>query len=364
MCYDYFVIKNNKGETPMKPAFFTFGLIATLCGGNAMADDFTYAANGVAAYNIMAMQHNIVNRAIILPTRRDAKKTENNAVDAEQYGEMLYYGEYGDDTGVLPLTGRNGGDVSNAYIGADWQHIDENVKFKSHPHMDATMDLAMIEFGNNFETMYGRPLDLKFFGGYVGGDIKNQELRISQGGGFIGIFAHRTVDNFDINAVGNFGLMINNVRKLPTTDEFNNIWVSVNMDVAYNFAIDEYIVLKPNVRGGYTWIYSPNYELKNGQNINNKNFSVFELTPAIDANINVGDGWTIGARGAYVMNFVDGGETYVEYSKISSIESKDYFEYGIKIEKSVDDLNFGINVGRHDGGRTGWFGGATIKYLF
>ena len=30
----------------------------------------------------------------------------------------------------------------------------------------------------------------------------------------------------------------------------------------------------------------------------------------------------------------------------------------------MGDLNFGLNVGRHDGGRTGWFGGVNIKYLF
>ena len=352
----------------MKPGFLTFGLIATLGAGNAVATDLGYNANAIAAYNIMSTQHNIVNRAIILPTRRgtaaNITKPANGGIDAEQYGEMLYYGEYGDDTGILPLNGRNGGDTSNAYIGADWQHIDENVKFKSYPHMDTTMDLGMIEFGNNYETMYGRPLDLKFFGGYVGGRIKNDAVRIGQDGGFIGIFAHRLIENFDVNVVGNFGLMVNDVRRVPATDDFNNVWVSINMDVAYNFAVDEYVVLRPNVRGAYMWIYSPNYELKNGQHINNKNFSVFELTPGIDADIDIGDGWTIGARGAYIMNFVDGGETSVEYSRISSIESKDYFEYGIKVERSLNDLNFGINVGRHDGGRTGWFGGATIKYLF
>lgn len=352
----------------MKPGYFTFGLIATLVAGNAVAVDLGYNTNSIAAHNIMAIQHTIVNRAIVLPAQtgaknvvRDERKEPRNP---DEYGEMIYYGEYGDDTGILPLVGRNGGDASNAYIGADWQHIDENVKFKSYPHMDTTMDLGMIEFGNNYETLYGRPLDLKFFGGYVGGRIKNDAVRIGQDGGFVGIFAHQSIDNFDINVVGNFGLMINNVRNLPTTDDFNNVWVSINADAAYNIAIDEYVVLRPNVRGGYMWIYSPNYELKNGENINNKNFGVFELTPAVDLVANIDDGWSIGARGAYVMNFVNGGETYVEYSKISKLKTDDYFEYGIRVEKNMDNLNFGINAGRHDGGRTGWFGGATIKYLF
>ena len=349
----------------MKPRHFIFSLIATMCTRNALATGLAYNANSIAAHNIMSMQHAIVNRAVILPMHGVPTTKMNKTIkEPDKYGEMVFYGEYGDDTGILPLTGRNGGDTSNAYIGADWQHIYEKVKFKTYPHMNTNIDLGMVEFGNNYETLYGRPLDLKFFGGYVGGNIKNGDIRIGQDGGFIGIFAHQKVYNFDINAVGNFGLIINDVRELPTTSDFNNVWVSANIDAAYNFIVDEYVVLRPNVRGGYMWIHSPNYELKNGININNKNFAIFELTPAIDFIADIGNGWSIGARGSYVMNFVNGGDTYLEYSKISKLETDDYFEYGIKVEKYINDLNFGISAGRHDGGRTGWFGTVMIKYLF
>lgn len=349
----------------MKPRYFTFGLIATMCAGNSFAADLAYNANSIAAHNIMAVQHTIVNRATVLPVRENTPaKADDTTKDSDDYGEMVYYGEYGDDTGILPLVGRNGGDNSNAYIGADWQHIDDKVKFKSYPHMDTNLDFGIIEFGNNYETLYGRPLDLKFFGGYVGGRTKNDAVRIGQDGGFVGILAHQGIDNLDINVVGNFGLMVNDVRELPTTDDFNNIWASINLGLAYNFVVDEYVVIRPNVRGGYMWIYSPNYELKNGENINNKNFAVFELTPGVEFDANIGNGWLIGAHGAYVMNFTNGGETYVAYSRIEKIKIDDYFEYGIKIEKHMGDLNFGLNVGRHDGGRTGWFGGVNIKYLF
>jgi hypothetical protein len=207
-------------------------------------------------------------------------------------------------------------------------------------------------------------LDLKFFGGYVGGDIENNGVDIDQNGGFFGVLAHQSIDDFDLNFVADFGLMANDVNDMTTAKNFNNVWVAVNLDAAYKFAIDEHLVLRPNVRGRYMWIFSPNYVLKNGENIDNKNFGAFELTPGIDIISDLGNGWSIGARGAYVMNFVSGGETYVEYAKIEKLKTDNYFEYSIKIEKYVDDLFFGINVGRHDGGRTGWFGGLTIKYLF
>ena len=348
----------------MKSAYWTIGLITAMYAGAASAYDFGYNSNAIAAYNIMAMQHSIVNKAVVLPMHDRARTTLTTTDNPEEYGEMLYYGEYGDDTGVLPLVGRNGGDATNVYIGATWQHTDENVKFKSYPHMDTTMDLAMIEFGNNGETLYERPLDLKFFGGYVGGDIKNTYANIGQNGGFFGMMAHQNIYDFDISAIANFGLMANNVHNMTTAKDFNNVWMAINLDVAYNFMIDETIVLRPNVRAGYMWIYSPNYVLKNGENIDNKNFGTFELTPGVDIISHIGHGWTLSAHGAYVMNFVDGGETYLEYSKIPELDTNYYFEYGIGIEKSSGDFDFGINVGRHDGGRTGWFGDLTIKYLF
>lgn len=349
----------------MKPAYFTFGLIATLYAGNAVAADFGYNANSIAAHNIIGMQHYIVNRAIVLPEHDNVTpRIKQKAQDPDAYGEMIYYGEYGDDTGVLPLIGRSGGDTSNAYIGATWEHMDEELKFKSYPHMDTTLNLGMLEFGNNHETLYNRPLDLKFFGGYVGGDIENNGVDIDQNGGFFGVLAHQSIDDFDLNFVADFGLMANDVNDMTTAKNFNNVWVAVNLDAAYKFAIDEHLVLRPNVRGGYMWIFSPNYVLKNGENIDNKNFGAFELTPGIDIISDLGNGWSIGARGAYVMNFVSGGETYVEYAKIEKLKTDNYFEYSIKIEKYVDDLFFGINVGCHDGGRTGWFGDLTIKYLF
>ena len=349
----------------MKPTYLTLGLIATFVGGNATASDFGYHANGIAGVNIAAMQHNIVNHAIVLPAPTNiASKigAKNNPSDI--YGEMLYYGEYGDDTGILPLVGRNGGDASSAYIGANWQHVDESVKFKSYAKMDTTMDLGMVEFGNKYNAMFNRPLDIKFFGGYVGGDIKNSEVRIDQDGGFIGVAAHQRINRLNINAVADFGLMANNARTLPATDKFNNLWFAINVDASYDFAIDDVMILRSSVRGGYMWITAPNYILANNEYVNNKDIAVAELTPAIDLVANIGDGWLMDARGAYVMNFVSGGRTYVDYTQISKLKTDNYFEYGISIMKSVGDLNFGANVGRHDGGRRGWFGGANVKYIF
>lgn len=350
----------------MKLRYFTFCLIAAFGANASNANDFQYMVNGVATHNIMAMQHNISNRAIILPVRTKVTHTKNNVAntDTDEYGEMIYYGEYGDDTGILPLIGRSGGDFATAYVGADWQHFDETVQIKSYSHMNTNMDLGMVEFGNNHETLNRNPLDMKFFGGYVGGTIKNDDMSMGQDGGFIGALAHQQIENLDISIVANLGLMMNNVRRPTDNDNFNNLWAAINADVAYNLALDDRITFRPNFRAGYMWIHSPNYVLDDGRDVNNKNLGVLELTPGAEIIARIGDGWSIGAHGAYIINFVNGGETYIEYSKLPKIKTKDYFEYGIYVGKYINNLSLGLNAGRHDGGRTGWYGGATIKYLF
>ncbi len=349
----------------MNSRYLMLGLIATACGGNAMAAGFGYMSNDVAAYNIVAAQHTIQARASLIPIRAYAPtRTNAPASDSDEYGEMIYYGEYGDDTGILPLVGHSGGDMTNAYVGMTWQHMDEDVKFNANHTMDSAMDLAMIEFGNNHALIIEQPLDMKFFGGYVGGNIKNNDMKINQDGGFVGAYAHQAIEDFDIGVIANLGLMMNDPATTPHTDEFNNLWAAIGVNASYNFMIDDDVVLRPGISGAYMWISGPNYVLDNGDNIDNKNFGVFELTPTVDLNAHLGHGWIVGAHGAYVMNFVNGGETFVNYTKISKLELDDYFEYGIKIEKYVGDFHLGVNAGRHDGGRAGWFGGATVRYLF
>lgn len=349
----------------MKSRYLFIGLITATFGGNAFAAGFGYMANGAATYNIMAAQHAIYNRASVIPIRTySPTRTVKNDRDADEYGEMIYYGEYGDDTGILPLVGHSGGDMTNAYVGLTWQHMDEDVKFKSNHTMDTDMDLVMAEVGNNHALITDDPLDMKFFGGYIGGHMKNNDMKINQDGGFIGVFARQSVGDFDIGVIANLGLMMNDAKTNPKTDEFNNLWATIGANVSYNFMIDDDVVLRPGVYGAYMWISGPNYVLDNGDNIDNKNSGVFELTPTVDLDAHLGSGWIVGAHGAYVMNFVNGGETYVNYAKLSKLKLDDYFEYGIKIEKYVGDFHLGVNAGRHDGGRAGWFGGATVRYLF
>lgn len=345
----------------------SIGMVTILFGGPALAGEFAYMSNGVSAHNIMAMQRAISNQAIVLPVRHNttAPKIVQQHSGPDAYGEMLYYGEYGDDTGILPLIGRGGGDENaNAHIGASWQHFDEDAKFDSWTKMDTRMDLVMIEFGNNRELFNNRPADIKFFGGYAGGHAKNDDMRIEHDGGFIGSFVNHNINGLNLGILANLGFMVNDVKTNPASDNFNNMWVGLNANITYDFEISDHIIMRPGVRGGYMWIYSPNYKLHNGDKIDNKNFNAFELTPAIDFITHLDPGWSIGANVAYVLNFVDGGEIRVNDSKISDLDIDNYFEYGLKIEKHIADFDISVNVGRHDGGRSGWNGGITFKYLF
>ena len=64
------------------------------------------------------------------------------------------------------------------------------------------------------------------------------------------------------------------------------------------------------------------------------------------------------------MNFETGGRTQVNYVNIPKLDIKDYFEYGIVLSQNFDGFSLNINLGRHDGPRSGWNGGAEFKYVF
>ena len=64
------------------------------------------------------------------------------------------------------------------------------------------------------------------------------------------------------------------------------------------------------------------------------------------------------------MNFVTGVKQRVNYETVPELKIKDYFEYGINLSQNFEGFSLNINLGRHDGARNGWNGGAEFKYAF
>lgn len=351
----------------MKTQYALIGLLVTSAAHSA---DFGLYANTVTAHNIAASQHEISSR-VFVPMRRSTATAAKNTVakttekiskdgDTDEYGEMLYYGEFGDDTGILPLvTGRSGGENGDEYFRINWQHFSDNVKFKSQPHLKNTSDLAFIAYGNVVNAG-----NIEFFGGYSGGHAKTDALDIDSDGGFIGASFGKKIGDLELAAMADLGFALNYAKSTIYSDDFNNFYVGVMANAAYEYSFDGDVFFRPALRAGYTWVNSANYISKDGNSIASKDYGFFELTPMLDIFGDVGDGLSIGAHVGYVMNFATGGETTVNYVALPELTIKDYFEYGIVLSQDLDGFYLNINFGRHDGARNGWNGGVEFKYVF
>lgn len=354
----------------MKAQYALIGLFVTSVAHSA---DFGLYANAVAAHNIAAAQHAISNKVFspmgktsrVQPARAPAATqpatNEPAAPAPDGYGEMIYYGEFGDDTGVLPLvTGRSGGDAAaNDFLRVDWQHFSDTVKHKSHQSAKSTSDLVYIGYGQEFNASR-----LEFFGGYTGDHTKNNALDLDTDGAFIGASFGKRIQDVEIAAMADFGFALNDVTTTTYGGDLNNFYFGFMANVAYDYMFYDNAFLRPGFRAGYTLVNSANYISTAGDNITNKNFGFFELTPMVDIIGNLGGGFSIGAHAGYVINLATGGRTYVNYAAIPKLSTDDYFEYGINISQTFDGFSLDINFGRHDGDRSGWNGGAEFKYVF
>jgi len=340
-------------------------LIGIMITSVAHSTEFGIYANSIAAHNIAATQHTISDRVFFpmannQPTKNQDIAPQADSQDPERYGEMLYYGEFGDDTGVLPLiSGRNGGDTNDNYFRIGWQHFSDDVKFKKYPHMKSTSDVAFIAYGNEFNSTR-----FEFFGGYSGTDSKNNMLDIDNDGGFIGASFGKRFGNLELSAMADVGFSINDIEPSIYGDDFNNFYAGVMANIAYDQSFDDIVFFRPALRGGYTWINSQDYFTASGEHISNQDIGFFELTPMMDIYSNLGDGLVIGGHVGYIMNFTVGGRTTIDSVAVSKLGTGNYFEYGVAISQSFENFRLGINVGRHDGSRNGWNGGAEFKYAF
>ena len=357
---------NENGREFMKTQYALIGILITSVAHSA---DFGIYANSVSAHNIATAQHEIANRVFVpmgktsvvkSATTRTKPAVTNDDQDPDAYGEMLYYGEFGDDTGVLPLvTGRSGGENSDESFRIGWQHFSDNVKFKSYPHLKSTSDLAFIAYGNEFNATR-----MEFFGGYSGAHTRNESMDMDTDGAFIGASFGKKIGKLELAAMADFGLAVNDVKSVIYSDDFNNFYAGIMANAAYEFDYDDDILFRPAFRAGYTWIDSASYISSGGENITNQDFGFFELSPMLDVLGNVGDGLSIGAHVGYIMNFRTGGKVDLNYAAVPKLDINNHFEYGIVLSQNFEGFSLNMNIGRHDGARNGWNGGAEFRYVF
>lgn len=359
-------------------------------GGAFAAGPHIYA-NSFAAHNITAIQHSVMTTAMqtfegtaAAALGGRANIIKHNDPDARylygttpMYGWPRLYGEYGDD-GTAQQTGRNGGDtasmdmtmetrdprpvLNSAWI--NWQHINDDVKFHDIDGLDTDTDLIMFGLAGG-ESQRGIGIsEWGIFGGYIGGGQTNSFIDMSENGGYVGLYGGYNVHNFNLSVAANAGALYNSAETEYGIDEFANMWAGVAMNATFNIALDNTFTIQPGLYAGYTWIGSADYISMSGDAIANANYNMFEIAPEIRAIKHVGRGWFgyINFKYAFVMG--NPGDVWVNGTLYDELTTRDYAEYGIGIEKSIDRFNVGLQINRRDGGRAGWNGSVNLKYIF
>lgn len=361
-----------------------------LAYGNASAFSPYHYANAFSANNIIAIQHSIMANAMQTFEGTAAAALGGRAKlfgDANRYmygmppmyGRPHLYGEYGDDgTAQKSVQGRNGGDDTTANantertdprpivnsIWLNWQHIDDDVKFRGYDELDTNTDIISIGLAGG-EAQWGIGIsEWGIFGGYIGGDQENEFVNISENGGYIGLYTGYNIKNFNLSFAGTAGALFNGAEHEYGTDEYANTWAGVAMNATFNLELDDSFTIQPGVYAGYTWIGSANYASMAGALVENHNFNTFEVAPEIRAIKHLGSGWFGFINFKYAFMFGGAGDTTVNGIGYEELETRDYAEYGLGIEKSIDRFNVSLNINRRDGGRTGWNGGFNLKYIF
>ena len=64
------------------------------------------------------------------------------------------------------------------------------------------------------------------------------------------------------------------------------------------------------------------------------------------------------------MIFDNGGDTSINDTAAYALETDNYREYSISLEKYINHFNISANFGRRDGARDGWIGGVNINSAF
>ena len=327
---------------------------------------------GVITNNIATMQHSIMLNTMNnfgSATNMGAYSDYKTPRDPHEkcppiYGKMRPYGEYGDD-GTVFESGRSGGEIGPSnYNWFDWQHAQDNVEFKDFDKIKSRYDIISMGFANEPERINGGYKQFGGFGGLIIASEKNDVVKTSEMGGFLGLQQAYHLYGFNITAAGDFGALFSDAKSAPGKYSFSNFWLGAGLNASYDIKLAESFILQPGVYGGYTWIYSKGYQTETGDSISIDSLNNLEVSPSLRAITRFGEGWYATLSGRYVFNFESGGDAKIAGATIPELELMDYAEYGVGIEKNTDRFGIGVSLNRRDGGRTGWIGELNIKYIF
>ncbi len=267
---------------------------------------------------------------------------------------------------VVHAQGRSGGDTpSSSNVWVKVMGSNDNVEFKNFENIDSKAMTVTAGYNTNKITCGDYDIVLGAYAGYIGGKQQYTANDIDQDGGYIGLSSALTLGDAFLTATVNGGLLKNKANNMYGTDRFNTLWLGTGLKAGYNYAITDSVVLQPNVYGGYTLVNTKDYTSVSGVKIATNNLNFFEIDPGLKLSAVIADGWTGSVQGKYAIVMDNGADITANDIALQNISTKNYFEYGIGIDKSLTDAFYlGAKINRHDGGRTGWNGSIEFRYKF
>lgn len=358
----------------------TLSALAVFCTTYAWANVPHTYTNQISAHNIAAFQQSIISTTTqafaplpqtqtgdsVKPSAPTYYRPSNTSAYGrpQMYGTMPMYGEFNDDG----MAGRSGGDTVNASLDnvwINWNHAHDKLAFNNTERVDSDYDNIMFGLSGG-ATQLGKKTFSRWgtYAGYINAETSAQNINIDTQGGYLGIYNSLTWNTFNIATIINGGVTDNANEIVYGTDNFTNFWISGNINATYNMALDKTFVLQPGIWAGYTWIKSDNYTSVSGDEITSDNFSIWHIAPNIRATKYIGSGWTGSIGAKYVMTFMENGDLRINNTIAPELESDNYTEYDLRLEKSIGNVKLSAGIGRRDGGRDGWVGNGNIKIRF
>ena len=338
-----------------------------------------FQSSNVITNNIAAMQHSIMlnafnNFGAELDLGEYSEHKEMAMIAPEEphtnnepvYGEMLFYGEYGDDTGIdKQESGHNGGDATDSnYNWFAWRHAQDKAKLSNYDKIDSRYDLVSMGFSNQPKQSGDGFYQFGGFGGLTLAHEDADTVKLDENGGYIGLFQGYNTHRFHIYVAGDTGLLFSDAKSSLGDYDFTHFWAGVAANASYDIVLNERLILEPGMYMGYTYIHSSGYESDTGHELSLAGSHMLEATPSLSAMLNFNNGWFGMASARYVFNFPYVGDIKVAGVTMPALELKDYSEVELSVNKNTERFGFSANIGYHNGGRTGWFGGIQVRYVF
>lgn len=262
--------------------------------------------------------------------------------------------------------GMASGDISKANnVWASVIGFDDNVDFDDFQTVDSEMmsviggvtsDVQQTALG---KTTYG------IYAGYMNGELEYDGNKINQEGGYLGLGTRIENGSIVAQSVINGGFIGNEDKHSFGTDKFDTYWAGIALKGGYDYKLNNGVTVQPNLYAGYTFVNNEDYTSKSGAKIKNDKLHLFEVAPGLKVSKDFENGWNTFAQVKYAFVMDNGGDIKIDNVALPNISADDYVEYGIGVNKELNDSwNMSVSANRRDGGREGWNGNISFKYNF